>query len=93
MYHKRIDDLFVMMNNMMEKEKKLDQKCSDLSRLCRTLLDAVRDVMKHDSMGYDERKAKKEAMMEIFAYLQNDGDGDIKVMKQCKPIGKIVDHG
>ena len=70
MYQKRIDDLFVMMNNMMKKEKELDQKCSDLSRLCRTLLDAVRDVMKHEAKEYSVRKAEKESMMEIFAYLQ-----------------------
>jgi len=87
MYEKRVNDLFVMMNNMMKKETELDQKCSDLSRLCRTLLDAVRDVMKHDSMGYDERKAKKESMMDIFAYLQAD---DLKVIE--KRQSKVVDH-
>tara|TARA_R100001463_G_scaffold59103_1_gene111402 strand:- start:705 stop:962 length:258 start_codon:yes stop_codon:yes gene_type:complete len=72
MYGNKLDELQTMMNNMMKSERKLDQKCSDLSNLCRTLLSGMRDAIKHDTMDYDQRKQKSQVMSDLFDELSHE---------------------
>ena len=72
MYGTKLDELQAMMNNMMKSERKLDQKCSDLSSLCRTLLSGMRDAIKHDTMDYDQRKHQSQVMGDLFDGVAGD---------------------
>lgn len=83
-----LDELQTMMNNMMKNERKLDQKCSDLSTLCRTLLSGMRDAIAHDKMDYDQRKHQSKVMGELFDSITSD-----LVDVKMKQEDRVIDHG
>jgi len=87
MYGNKLDELQTMMNNMMKSERKLDQKCSDLSSLCRTLLSGMRDAISHDKMDYDQRKHQSQVMGDLF-----DGVASDLVDVKMKQEDRVIDH-
>ena len=87
MYGTNLDELQTMMNDIVKRERRLDQKCSDLSSLCRTLLSGMRDAMSHTTLDYDQRKREKQLMNDLFDSVGSDLV-DVK-MKQ----DEVIDHG
>lgn len=91
MYGTNLDELQTMMNNIVKRERRLDQKCSDLSSLCRTLLSGMRDIMSHDKMDYDQRKREKQLMSDLF----DSVSGDLVEMRKVimTKQDEVIDHG
>tara|TARA_R100000808_G_C2114681_1_gene127707 strand:+ start:681 stop:935 length:255 start_codon:yes stop_codon:yes gene_type:complete len=84
MYGTKLDELQTVMNDIVKRERKLDQKCSDLSSLCKTLLSGMRDVISHSTLDYDQRKREKQLVNDLFDGISGD---------MIKEREGAIDHG
>ena len=85
MYGEKLDELQTMMNDIVKRERKLDDKCSNLSSLCRTLLSGMRDAITHDTMGYDQKKKEKQLISALFDNVKDD-------LIEKKRREEVIDH-